>query len=1848
MSNAQESPPNDGITADYVTIHNKLLNSIEKKIQKYDLTNAESFLTFWSETNDAVITYDYLLSSSVNPSVIFCVVALESPIVGKVFITDASATVKEIATRLASVKAVKYLLKANLITSEDVKSIDLDLPEYDSDVLDNLQKFMFASTNNKNRSNPVANSSLNQEKSVDCGKSMINRNENGKLEQNHIDKLVETRSSKSITLETFPEKDRESANNVMESQESSSSAVRPEKSQNLDSQENEKIVTENMQNIVLNGGDCNYSSFKDATSFLRNWCDRNNVVALSECAYIKAVSMKGFVCSLALSSSTGNLFLTESASLTEEGACLFASKKAVSYLVDNGKVTLDEIGHINLHVPKVEAVILRKLQNSQKAEQFEEQKIEEFVESPMSSDSEGTSDEDSDSDSNIRESRNAKAVCDDQNGGSDQEQNHIEEVDEMEAHAPISSEDILDKNADTTKFVLESQNESSEAVINGDSQEHSQEIPTQNSTMYPASKNQSNKKIVLSDWCRQNNIHLAVDFAPIQIGPSRIELCTVTLKWTTNDKSFSTGAVGNSSKMAERLATKKALIHLMSEGLVMPDEINRIDLNTNKSDKSTNEKVKQFLSDKANKAKSRLSFDLIHRLEESVSSFPIDQKNEKSQLEEWCSAHGLKMEISTSKIVEAIFECKVIVEPYDYVGSGKGKRCPSFRRACLDFINHLQEDDKPDKLEVTDDPIIVLREWCKDRELKLQHKSEKTDPAKHQSRVKVESFSFSGIGIGPDVQSAENLACRRFIDRLRAEKLFPKDETEECKQSEIVTEDVRKTTNSTSLVQRPPLLRDLVQRYCQNNYGLANNYGQESNKKSKQNEENTLDIAESRTSQPLPNEFPESIQCEDSGSDIDPLEEQVSSSEDGSDADLSERSQNSSQQQIDESFLAFKQEIIKNRSLGSGGEITSLHDWCQQNNVAFKLKYHFGPTTGTKRNVWFCALTLSSPTVGEFCSFSAPGSKRKACEPLVTKFAFNYLVQEEFIIRDQIKSHKIDVSPMEARVLKKLEFTPHIKSRYYKKGSKIDFKLQENKKKTSASRVSYKPAKSNPTAELEDWCMKNGLTVKYEWLVLNGKEYLYQVKVPPHEYIGTGNGSNSVAKQRACQDFINHLPKECKRQVLSDKIVRSASKALSDWCSKQGLEMDCKRRKTVPRKYEFVVRVQSFDFVGTGIERKKRYAREIAAQDFLDRLMAEGIRKESDEAVNDGCDSDVEFREEKDETEECAQHEKLSEAADESRTSTPLSQCCSENVTCEDSGSSIVFMDEDEEESNKKSEQNEENTMDVAESRTSLPLPNEFPESTQCEDSGSDIDPLEEQVSSSEDGLDADLPERSQNSPQQQIDESFLAFKQEIIKNRSLGSGGEITSLHDWCQQNNVAFKLKYHFGPTTGTKRNVWFCALTLSSPTVGEFCSFSAPGSKRKACEPLVTKFAFNYLVQEEFVIRDQIKSHNIDLTPTEARILKKLQFTPHITSRYYKKGSKIDFKLQENKKTSSSAVSYTPAKSKPKAILDDWCKKNGLTVNYECGVLNMAGYHIQVKVPPYEYIGTGNGSSGVANQRACQDFINHLPKECKPQVSGNQKASVVLRDWCTMQGLKMFCNKTTTVPRKTKCVVRVQSFDFVGTGIERMRKDAEDTAAQVFLDHLMAEGMRQQESHEAVDDGCDSDVDILEEKVQLNEGANTLPKIDLSSITHLFKKANSSQCINVTPGYWIGSEEAGLQQFFDENNINAQYTLSTDPDCSEGCHVASMQFYVRRIGKSFSASSNGSTVTEAKAKCASLLLKQLILANLFDGLKQRKAIAPIKEPIELDVPDELVQSIIQLCTEFDVNTPELVSCKMCQLND
>ncbi|XP_039284841.1 uncharacterized protein LOC111046153 isoform X6 [Nilaparvata lugens] len=1618
MSNAQESPPNDGITADYVTIHNKLLNSIEKKIQKYDLTNAESFLTFWSETNDAVITYDYLLSSSVNPSVIFCVVALESPIVGKVFITDASATVKEIATRLASVKAVKYLLKANLITSEDVKSIDLDLPEYDSDVLDNLQKFMFASTNNKNRSNPVANSSLNQEKSVDCGKSMINRNENGKLEQNHIDKLVETRSSKSITLETFPEKDRESANNVMESQESSSSAVRPEKSQNLDSQENEKIVTENMQNIVLNGGDCNYSSFKDATSFLRNWCDRNNVVALSECAYIKAVSMKGFVCSLALSSSTGNLFLTESASLTEEGACLFASKKAVSYLVDNGKVTLDEIGHINLHVPKVEAVILRKLQNSQKAEQFEEQKIEEFVESPMSSDSEGTSDEDSDSDSNIRESRNAKAVCDDQNGGSDQEQNHIEEVDEMEAHAPISSEDILDKNADTTKFVLESQNESSEAVINGDSQEHSQEIPTQNSTMYPASKNQSNKKIVLSDWCRQNNIHLAVDFAPIQIGPSRIELCTVTLKWTTNDKSFSTGAVGNSSKMAERLATKKALIHLMSEGLVMPDEINRIDLNTNKSDKSTNEKVKQFLSDKANKAKSRLSFDLIHRLEESVSSFPIDQKNEKSQLEEWCSAHGLKMEISTSKIVEAIFECKVIVEPYDYVGSGKGKRCPSFRRACLDFINHLQEDDKPDKLEVTDDPIIVLREWCKDRELKLQHKSEKTDPAKHQSRVKVESFSFSGIGIGPDVQSAENLACRRFIDRLRAEKLFPK---------------------------------------------------------------------------------------------------------------------------------------------------------------------------------------------------------------------------------------KIDVSPMEARVLKKLEFTPHIKSRYYKKGSKIDFKLQENKKKTSASRVSYKPAKSNPTAELEDWCMKNGLTVKYEWLVLNGKEYLYQVKVPPHEYIGTGNGSNSVAKQRACQDFINHLPKECKRQVLSDKIVRSASKALSDWCSKQGLEMDCKRRKTVPRKYEFVVRVQSFDFVGTGIERKKRYAREIAAQDFLDRLMAEGIRKqESDEAVNDGCDSDVEFREEKDETEECAQHEKLSEAADESRTSTPLSQCCSENVTCEDSGSSIVFMDEDEEESNKKSEQNEENTMDVAESRTSLPLPNEFPESTQCEDSGSDIDPLEEQVSSSEDGLDADLPERSQNSPQQQIDESFLAFKQEIIKNRSLGSGGEITSLHDWCQQNNVAFKLKYHFGPTTGTKRNVWFCALTLSSPTVGEFCSFSAPGSKRKACEPLVTKFAFNYLVQEEFVIRDQIKSHNIDLTPTEARILKKLQFTPHITSRYYKKGSKIDFKLQENKKTSSSAVSYTPAKSKPKAILDDWCKKNGLTVNYECGVLNMAGYHIQVKVPPYEYIGTGNGSSGVANQRACQDFINHLPKECKPQVSGNQKASVVLRDWCTMQGLKMFCNKTTTVPRKTKCVVRVQSFDFVGTGIERMRKDAEDTAAQVFLDHLMAEGMRQQESHEAVDDGCDSDVDILEEKVQLNEGANTLPKIDLSSITHLFKKANSSQCINVTPGYWIGSEEAGLQQFFDENNINAQYTLSTDPDCSEGCHVASMQFYVRRIGKSFSASSNGSTVTEAKAKCASLLLKQLILANLFDGLKQRKAIAPIKEPIELDVPDELVQSIIQLCTEFDVNTPELVSCKMCQLND
>ncbi|RZF43192.1 hypothetical protein LSTR_LSTR013872 [Laodelphax striatellus] len=1766
--------------------NNESLNAIEKQEEKNDFSKAESFLTYWSEVNDVVTSYDFLSLQAVNQ--FLCLLSLESRKVGKILLSEATATTKDTASRLAAIKAVKYLLKGKLITPDQVGSIDLTVPDYDSDVLDNLQNLLSARTNNYNQSEPEPNVIVEPEKSG----SNLGADES----QNHNHREIESRDSTTTSQE--PSQDVSNENRI-------DNTNIPDAQVHSNSESEDEDVVERAPTPI---------SWED---ILDEHTDSDRVILESQVDCRK--SMGNLIGNTTLEKDhTEEIVSLKSPTLINSNSEHTQHNSVINVLesrVDNGK--------------SMETHIENRTLEKDHEQNYNDGLV--TLKSQILTNSEHIQ---NNNDINLLESRM------DSNSKSKHEQHH--DVVER-AQTPISWEDIItDENEESDKVILASQDSPSpETDEKKEIVERSQTVTWQTSDVLMAQfkreveKNRGKldcrkRKVeeFLSDWCQLNNIALIFDYRFLETEKRQTIVCAFTLRSASIGNIFSTQTTAMKKYRAEKLAAMKAVTHLFQAELITYDEIKvNLDFSGTRQEFLDRPKnVKKNSSDASRKSMLNMSnrnfFDeIIHW-------------NAKSKLQEWCTKNGLNLQIHDQLTADPS-PWNVEVESFDYVATGLTRDS-----ACQDFIDHLRQDYEFEILGYNN-PLIGLQAWCVGHGLEMTFSRQNAE-LKHECKIKVDTLDFTGFGIGADKRTAESLACQDFIPHLEA--------------ANISEESNGKFESSTS-----------------------------------ESESSALPCSQ----EPL-----ESIPCGNGDTDIGSMDKEDSHSEADSNAVLpnssSQISQSVSPQNSTVSVAESEQLIIENN--GGKFEVRTLGlwnflcYWCEMNNISLTYDYH------VINQDFLCVLytlTLISPSTGLLFSTEAPGNSTQKAKLLAAKEAIIYLLEKEFVTSKDIEGLSLEASRNDKAIIKGVRtFLSEVKT--HKKKSSLGVELIQKLEKSVDSSIikklesfvdpKHKFYQGNEKSQLLEWCSRNGLNMKLETRKSGNNTREFHVEVESFDYVGKGKGIKRGRRgcnllYMACEDFIKHLEEDDKPDLSEnpDPIT-----ALRKWCSERKLKMKPKLRIADPGKYESRVEVDTFDFCGTGIGTKRKSAGNLACRDFLNKLTEVGqiqdtigetdVKVEAapappegpsfvpilDQGSNEDHETDVNQNPDQQVvTVESEKNQKYNENVVESRNLRPQPKFkfwARNDISSTDSEDSIVSQDE--EDLTVKSDRIQKYTENAVQSRKGWGTPQGSSQDISCAGSeGSIVFQDEEVVTSSEVDIKAVESESFENSNREILVSEFKKVIEENRKKSGYQCGGvAITFLNMWCKRNNVDFTFDHRW------QDPFWMCTMTLKYSTIGEFCSFKATSQSKKASAKLATKFTLQYLLAEKFIIPDENKGLNIDVSKNEMQLLESLHYFPSNLAN--QESLEVAMEPQEKSVTN---VPFKKVRQDPRKDLEAWCLKNGLKVQFSDQLISKAIYQYNLSIKPYMHNGIGRGNEKKkARNMACEAFINRLPEIDKRLIlklifESQKTPSSALHEWCSIRGLKPVF-KIQKTAKKSRSEVKVESSDFDGTGNAVGKTTAQKMAAQDFLDRLKAAGklqdmdndinevldppLSQQESHkEAVNDGdSDSDVEILNQQVYHNWRLNISQENDLSSeINNMLKRVdlptqnsdlNFDNCI--IP---FGTANIRLQQFFDENFINANYIYSTDPNSMEGRHVASMKFYFRRIGRTFSASESASTETEAMEKCAGALVQQLYHANLIDivAKKKRKPIPPIRTPIELNVPDSVIENIKQLCIEFEVDIPD-----------
>ncbi|RZF33238.1 hypothetical protein LSTR_LSTR012999 [Laodelphax striatellus] len=173
--------------------------------------------------------------------------------------------------------------------------------------------------------------------------------------------------------------------------------------------------------------------------------------------------------------------------------------------------------------------------------------------------------------------------------------------------------------------------------------------------------------------------------------------------------------------------------------------------------------------------------------------------------------------------------------------------------------------------------------------------------------------------------------------------------------------------------------------------------------------------------------------------------------------------------------------------------------------------------------------------------------------------------------------------------------------------------------------------------------------------------------------------------------------------------------------------------------------------------------------------------------------------------------------------------------------------------------------------------------------------------------------------------------------------------------------------------------------------------------------------------------------------------------------------------------------------------------------------------------------------------------------------------------------------------------------------------------------------------------------ENGIQTDDHSTLRVPYNVHSISEVQESVNNPtltmEPLSTSSGNWtIDAAQGRLQQFLQENNINADFNYTTDCYNLEGYHVAHLRIHVIWVGRLFRAVGHACTKEEASKKCAFSLVKQLYRANLIEayndgGPKKDESIPVSEKEIDAHVPDEAVQNIKDLCAEFGEEVPRFI---------
>ena len=260
--------------------------------------------------------------------------------------------------------------------------------------------------------------------------------------------------------------------------------------------------------------------------------------------------------------------------------------------------------------------------------------------------------------------------------------------------------------------------------------------------------------------------------------------------------------------------------------------------------------------------------------------------------------------------------------------------------------------------------------------------------------------------------------------------------------------------------------------------------------------------------------------------------------------------------------------------------------------------------------------------------------------------------------------------------------------------------------------------------------------------------------------------------------------------------------------------------------------------------------------------------------------------------------------------------------------------------------------------------------------------------------------------------------------------------------------------------------------------------------------------------------------------------------------------------------------------------------------------------------------------------------------------------LHQWCGQQNVCCAFEIRHSGPKHRpmfQCEVRVNGMDYVGMGRSTNKKQAEQNAAQDFVQyllrhrHISPNDLPPTESHEEALE--------LTTPPQVSLGQNTCPQFEANmdprktgegDVEQKIEEAEEVDINANTHGNWtIDNAKSKLNQFMQKNKIKAEYKITPISEKNSN-FLAEMSLYVQTIQVTITGRETGSSKQMATKNCALSLVRQLFHLGViepFSGTLKKNKESEQMKPYEVVIDSKIEKRLFKVLDELQT-TPILIN--------